>query len=241
MRSARRRYTERALVIEGLRLVREALAVDWVFYTEDFAAGAEAQVLLATLEARDARLWSVSPEVLRAISDTETPQGIVALVPIPELGPAAAPTLRLALDGVRDPGNLGTILRAAWAAGVEWVLLPPGVVDPTNPKVLRAGMGAHFHVPVQRCAADELPALTVGTAVWLADVDGAMPYDAVDWRAPITLVVGGEATGAGPDVRALVGERRVFIPMARGVESLNAAMAATVLLFEIARQRRMPM
>lgn len=230
------------MVIEGLRLAREAAAVGqpltWAFYTPDFAADEAGQALLAVAELRGATVWEVPPEVLRAVSDTETPQGIVVVLPIPEPPLPAAPMFTLALDGVRDPGNLGTMLRSAWAAGVERVLLPPGTVDPTNPKVARAGMGAHFHVPVQRCAWEDFPALVAGSAVWLADAGGASSYDAVDWRGPVTLVVGGEAEGAGPECRALAEGRHVFIPMAPGVESLNAAVAAAVLLFEMARQRR---
>ncbi len=243
LRSTRRRHREGLLVAEGVRLVREAVVAElpltWCFYTADFAATAVGGALVERIAmAGEGALWEVTPEVLAALTDTETPQGVVVVMPTPVLPAPDAPAVTLILDGVRDPGNLGTILRTAWAAGVSQVLLPPGAVDPTNPKVVRAGMGAHFHVPIRRCGWDEICAEVAGASVWLAAADGATLYDAVDWRGRVALIMGGEAEGAGPEARALAGSRRVMIPMAPGVESLNAAVATAILLFEMARQRR---
>ena len=165
-------------------------------------------------------------------------QGVIAVIPIPRPAPPPDPGLVLVLDQVRDPGNLGTILRSAAAAGVDLVLLSPGCVDPWNPKVLRAGMGAHFRLPVVEAESwDAIGERLAGLAVWLADAHGGTPYDRVDWTAPSALIVGGETTGLSREAESL-GRGRVAIPMARDVESLNAAMAATILLFEAARQRR---
>lgn len=171
------------------------------------------------------------------MSDTETPQGILAVLPIPDLPDDAASGLTLLPDRIRDPGNLGTMLRTAWAAGVRRVLIPPGCVDPTNPKVVRAGMGAHFHLPLRRPSWDEIEAMTAGDRVWLAEAGMGTPYDEVDWRGAVTLIIGGEARGAGARAHRLAAGRHVYIPMAPGVESLNAAMATAVLLFEARRQR----
>jgi RNA methyltransferase, TrmH family len=138
---------------------------------------------------------------------------------------------------VRDPGNLGTILRSAEAAGAGQTLLAPGTVDLYNPKVVRGAMGAHFRLPVASLAWPAIAERFAGRAVWLADAAGDVAHDAVDWLAPSALIVGGEAAGAGEEAAGLA-TGRVRIPMDGGAESLNAAMAATVLLFEIARQRR---
>lgn len=242
LRSARRRAREGLLLAEGLRLVREAVlaecAITWAFYTADFATDPRGADLLRDLQQRRIALWEVTPSVMAELSATQTPQGIVAVLSIPQLPEKKSPGLTLILDRLRDPGNLGTILRAAWATDVRCVLLPPGTVDFTNPKVVRAGMGAHFHVPIRRRGWDEIHADVAGTPVWLAEAGAGIPYDAVDWSGDVTLIVGGEAEGAGPESRALAGERRVTIPMAAGVESLNAAIATAVLLFEAARQRR---
>jgi len=240
-RSTRRRYQESLFVVEGLRLAQEAVdagsPIHEAFYTAAFAASAAGQSLVAACAARAASCWEVSSEVMQALADTETPQGILLVVPILHLPCEAQSPLTLIPDAVRDPGNLGTMLRTAWAAGVSQVLLPPGTVDYTGPKVVRAGMGAHFHLPLRRATWDEIRAAVAGSAIWLAEAGPGTPYDAVDWRGRVTLIVGGEAEGAGPEGRALAAGRHVVIPMAPGVDSLNAAMAAAILLFEAARQR----
>ncbi len=241
-RSTRRRMRANALVIEGLRLVREAVAasvdIDELFYTEAFAADDRGAALLARLDERCLTLLRVTDEVMAAMADTETPQGVLAVLPIPALANDTAPGLTLLPDGIRDPGNIGTMLRTAWATGVRRVLIPPGCVDPTNPKVVRAGMGAHFHVPIRTLAWEEIEPMTADETIWLAEAEDGVPYDRVDWSGPVTLIIGGEAQGAGPESRALAAGRHVTIPMAPGVESLNAAMATAVLLFEARRQRQ---
>jgi len=240
-RSTRRRYHEGLFVAEGLRLVQEILNADLsiheVFYTAAFASSAPGSALVTACLERTSACWEVSAEVMQALADTETPQGILVVLPIPDLHCDAAAPLTLIPDAIRDPGNLGTMLRTAWAAGVSQILLPPGTVDYTNPKVVRAGMGAHFYLPVRRAAWEEIRAGMDGVEVWLAETGPGIPYDAVDWRGRVALIVGGEAEGASPEGRALAAGRHVTIPMACGVDSLNAAMAAVIVLFEAARQR----
>jgi len=240
-RSTRRRFHEGLFVAEGLRLVHEALTVGLpiheAFYTAAFAESAPGGALVAACAERANSCWEVSAEVMQALADTETPQGILIVLPIPDLHCDAAAPLTLIPDAIRDPGNLGTMLRTAWAAGVSQVLLPPGTVDYTNPKVVRAAMGAHFALPIHRATWDDIHTGLHGVEAWLAEAGPGTPYDAVDWRGRAALVVGGEAEGASPAGRALAAGRRVTIPMARGVDSLNAAMAAVIVLFEAARQR----
>jgi TrmH family RNA methyltransferase len=240
-RSTRRRYHEGLFVAEGLRLVQETLTaglpIHEVFYTATFAESIVGDALVAACVERTSACWEVSVEVMQALADTETPQGILVVLPIPDLYCDAAAPLTLIPDAIRDPGNLGTMLRTAWAAGVSQVLLPPGMVDYTNPKVVRAGMGAHFCLPIHRATWEDIRASLNGAEVWLAEAGPGTPYDAVDWRGRVALVVGGEAEGASPEGRALAAGRHVTIPMAHGVDSLNAAMAAVIVLFEAARQR----
>jgi TrmH family RNA methyltransferase len=142
----------------------------------------------------------------------------------------------LILDRVRDPGNLGTILRTALAARVEQVLLTPGTVDLTNPKAVRAAMGAHLHLPVAQLGWEPIAGVTAGCDVWLAEASGDAFYTAVDWTRPVALIVGGEASGAGRQARSLA-QASVSIPMSADVDSLNTAVATAVILFEVARQR----
>jgi TrmH family RNA methyltransferase len=238
---ARRRVRQREgrFVVEGTRLVGEVVRAGvkpaLVLYTEAWAATPASQRLLPGLAAAEDGVWEVTEAVLTACADTEAPQGVLAVVPFVHLEPR--PGLVLILDQVRDPGNLGTVLRSAEAAGVGQVILAPGTVDLYNPKVVRGAMGAHFRLPAASLEWPEIGERVAGRAVWLADAAGETAYDRVDWTAPSALIVGGEAAGAGEDAVALA-TGRVCIPMAGGAESLNAAMAATVLLFEAARQWR---
>lgn len=240
----RNRQREGRFVVEGTRLVEEMVGAGirpaLAFYTEAWAASAAAEQMLPALTQASEGAFSVTETVLAGCSETESPAGVLVVVPIVHLPPR--PGLVLILDRLRDPGNLGTILRSAEAAGAGQVILAPETVDLHNPKVVRAGMGAHFRLATMEL---DWPAIRhlvrrEELAVWLAAAEssgGQTPYDAVNWRLPAALIVGGEAVGAGEEAAALA-TGRVSIPMVGAAESLNAAMAATVILFEVARQRR---
>jgi len=239
-RNTRRRFRAGLMVAEGLRLVGElaksTISPADVFVTPDFcSANPAASDLVGTLSAR-ATLFEVTDDLMRKMSDTVTPQGILAVVPIPELPAPEHNRFILIPDQVRDPGNLGSMLRTAWAAGVTDVLLPPGTVDHTNPKVVRSAMGAHFRLPTRKASWDEIWQRVGRAHVWLAEAGLGQSYDRVDWGGDVAIVIGGEAEGAGREARSRA--TSVHIPMAAGVESLNAAIATALLLFEVARSRR---
>lgn len=235
-----RRYRERqrSYVVEGTRWLQEAAPVypneADVFYTSGWARDPQNRALLARFEHPP---QEVGEEVMAAMSDVATPQGALAILPILPLPLPPAPTLLLVLDAVQTPGNLGTILRAAGAAGVEGVLLAPGAVDAYNPKVLRGAMGAHLRLPIHSAEWEEIRHLVANTVVWLAAAGGALPYTDANWRRPSTLIVGSEAHGGGVPARELA-HNTIYIPMHANIESLNAALAAGIILFEAARQRR---
>jgi len=233
------RQREGRFVVEGTRLVdemaRAGLRPALALYTEAWASTPEGQRLLPFLAQAQEGCWPVSEQVLASCADTQTPQGVLAVAPIVPLPPGEG--LILILDQIRDPGNLGAILRSAEAAGVGQVLLAPGTVDVYNPKVVRSAMGAHFRLPVFTLPWSAIAARVRGRAIWLADAHGSADYAQVDWTQPSALIVGSERAGAGPEAASLA-TGAVSIPMAGKAESLNAAMAATVLLFEAARQRR---
>jgi RNA methyltransferase, TrmH family len=235
-----RRADEGAFVVEGRRAVHDALQ-----------SGAVPRLLL--VRQGEPESWRdlapsapvptrvVERRLFDRLSDVQAPQGILAVFPFPRLAPDPddpAP-LALVLDRLRDPGNLGTLLRSATGAGVNAVYLSPETVDPWNPKVVRAGMGAHFRVPLiplDPGALEELRRRLPRRVV--ARAGASRPYDAADWTGAAALVIGGEAEGVGPELEAW-GTEEVGIPLARGVESLNAAVAGAVILFEAARQRRL--
>jgi TrmH family RNA methyltransferase len=237
----RAREQEQVFVIEGLHLAREAVAAGaaarLVLYTEDLDA--RGRGLVNSLAKLGAETEAVSPAVMAACSGTETPPGLVAVVRLPELRPPSPLGLALVLDGLSDPGNLGTMLRTALAAGVQLVLLTGDTVDPFNPKVVRAAAGAHFHLPLQTVTPGDLPAAVEGLDLWLAEARAGTPHARVDWRPACALIIGSEAHGPSDAVRAL-SARRVYIPTAPQSESLNASASAAVILFEIARQRGLP-
>lgn len=233
------RQREGRFVVEGTHLVdemaRAGLRPALALYTEAWASTPEGQRLLPGLVQAEEGCWLVSEQVLAACADTQTPQGVLAVLPVVPRAPREG--LVLILDQIRDPGNLGAILRSAEASGVGQVLLSPGTVDVYSPKVVRAAMGAHFRLPVLALPWDAIAERVRGRAIWLADAHGSVDYDQVDWTRPSALIVGSEGAGAGQEAASLA-TGLVSIPIAGKAESLNAAMAATVLLFEAARQRR---
>jgi len=236
------REGERRFVVEGSRLVGEALRAGvlpvLVLYTDEFAGRDEGAALVGRLRAARVPCESVTERVLASLSDTVTPPGILAVAPFVALPTPARPTLALIVDGVATPGNLGTLLRSAEAAGVETVLLTPRSADVFGPKVVRGGMGVHFRLPLQRDAAWPVIAEQVrGMTVYLAEANAPLSYDAVDWRRPAALIVGSEAHGPSAEARALA-NASICIPMRGQTESLNAGVAGSIILFEAARQRR---
>lgn len=241
----RKRHREQtnALFVEGLRLVRDVvhsgIRPQMLFYAPELLANAaEGLALVEQVERTGVETLACSAAVFATLTNTVTPQGVAAVVPLPQLPLPTHATLTLILDQVRDPGNAGTLLRSAEAAGVEQVLFAPETVDPFNDKVLRAAMGAHFRLPLRVCSswAQLRQLLTPGCHCYVAQADAARAYDAVDWREPSALIVGGEASG--PSAGAIECATPLAIPMQGATESLNASIAGAVILFEAARQRR---
>lgn len=235
------RRREGRIVVEGVRLTADALEAGlepaFVLASEGLDRTGAGRRLREALAATAAPLLPASPAALVAAADTVTPQGVVAVFPTPRCPWPVTLGLVVVADGIQDPGNMGTLLRTAAAAGADGAVLAPGSVDAFNPKALRAGMGAQFRLPVRGCPAQDVPDLLAGLQVVVADAGGAVEYTAVDWRAPSALVIGSEGRGASEALRSQ-STTSAQIPLARGTESLNAAAAAAVMLFEAARQRR---
>jgi TrmH family RNA methyltransferase len=232
------RLDQGAFVAEGVRLVEEALRARWPFR---FALAGETlsergQTLVTELQSQGVEVETAADHVLRSAGETENSQGILAVLEHTTLPIPPQPTFVLILDQIRDPGNLGTLLRTAAAAGVQTVLLPPETADAWAPKVVRAGMGAHFRLPIHAFNWDEMRVHTRGLQVQLAEAQGAVSCWQADLHSPLALIVGGEAAGASQQARDLA-TGRVSIPMPGGSESLNAAVAGAILIFEVLRQR----
>lgn len=237
MKHARNRREERKFVLEGLRLIRDAVQrgarLEYVLYEPKQAD----YDLIAQLQERKVGLHPITEDILRHLSDTQQPQGMIAVAPIPVPPLPKAPRAALVLDAVRDPGNLGTILRSAAAAACDVALLSLDCADPYSPKALRGGMGAHFRLPIVEADWGEMAGYLDGVAVYLADGRAERAYTDVDFCQRWALVIGNEAHGARRAAR--LKPTPIAIPMAADSESLNAAAACAVILFEAARQRRL--
>ena len=239
LRRRRVRQRQGKLFVEGLRLIEDALASGsqpaLLFFTQHALNNPDIEQIVATWHHL---AWEVTDKVMAEMSETVTSQGIAAIFPLPVLPWPTKPTLLLIADQLRDPGNMGTLIRTAAAAGVEGMIVPKGSVDPWSDKVLRAGMGAHFRLPIRDGLAwPEIEPLLTGLTVRLADAQGRQSYDAANWCMASALIIGGEAQGASQAALSSADEM-VSIPMARAVESLNAGVAGSVILFEAFRQRR---
>lgn len=235
-------------VVEGHRLIEEALAAGMrprvVAYSPKWVDRAEGRSFLVRLQSLSIHLFYVSDRLFAELSQVETPQGILAVVPIPEeagvdelLERAARPLLLPVALQVQDPGNLGTLMRAALAAGASALGVTSGTVEPFNPKCVRASAGAVFRLPIVRLEDGWVGRLRdAGIAVRATAVDQGKPYFQADWTAPAALILGNEGNGLGEEW--LKGAEVITIPMSPAAESLNVSMAGSVLLFHAAYQRQ---
>ena len=238
MGRAKERREASAFVVEGVRLVEEAVNSKWGFqfalYDNDL--NKRGKQLVEKLQNENIELEKVESSLLRTLSETESPQGILAVVSLTQLQILNSLNFVLILDQIRDPGNLGTLLRTAAATGVQAVLLPPETTDAFAPKVVRAGMGAHFRLPIHSMTWEEIREQTKDLHIHLAEMEGQSCWE-TDLSQPLALIIGGEAEGASKEARKLA-TQKISNPMAGNVESLNAAVAGSVLMFEVVRQRR---
>lgn len=217
-------------MVEGPGLVAEALAAGWRMEAMFVAAGTHAVPGPANVP-----VYEFAPNVIERVASTESPQPVLAVFALPAT--AALPAgcdFVVAADRLGDPGNAGTIIRSAEAAGAQAVVLTPGSVDPFNPKVVRASAGSLFRVPVVTATLDALRA--AGLRVLATSSHHGIVYTDADLTGPVAMVVGNEAHGVADDEPV---DGWLTIPQAGAAESLNVAMAATVLAFEVARQRRL--
>lgn len=244
LQRAKGRHEQQHMLLEGTHLIEEACAAGMSFtalcHTPDWAL--HYPQLWERAIAQSARCEVVSPEVLKAIATTMTPDGVVATLDRTQLTQTIPqPTrLGLALETLQDPGNLGTLIRTAAAVGVDGLWLSSDSVDLDNPKVLRASAGQWFRLPMGVVA--DLP---TQVAEWRShpnhQVVATLPtaqqvYWTVDFTRPTLLLLGNEGAGLSPALSALA-DVSVTIPLAPGVESLNVAIAAAVILYEAQRQQ----
>lgn len=234
------------IFVEGERLVEECLqaALPLVACFHEPEPSARTQAILAELQRRACPLYATTTAVLATLSDTVNPQGVVVLAQRPATGLAqmlmADQPLIVGLDAVQDPGNFGTIVRTAEAAGASGVVALKGSVDAFAPKTLRSAMGSAFRLPIVSSLTEIsllAQARAAGLKVLATATTGAMLYDQFDWRQPALVVFGNEARGVSQALLEAC-DVQISIPLQAPVESLNVAAAAAAILFEATRQRR---
>lgn len=236
--SSRERRKTGHTLLDGVHLVEAYLAAggvpDLLAVSASGMASAECAALLAA--AQTAQKVVLGDALFAEISPVETPTGLLALIAVPHAAAPENPEFCLLLEDIQDPGNLGSILRSAAAAGAQVAWLSTGCADAWSPKVLRAGMGAHFALAIEERVdlAAKLAAfrgLSVATGL---HAEKSL-YD-LDLRGPVAFLIGNEGAGLSPALQGAASET-VTIPMPGRIESLNAAAAAAVCLFERVRQR----
>ena len=247
IKERRGRHRGAVFLIEGPHLIEMSLASPYaglkqVFFTEDFSFASEGRRLIRRLEETAVDLVETSKRVMEKLTDTETPQGIAAVLTLKTVAldaiPFKAMPLLVICDGIRDPGNIGTIIRASDAAGADAVLLTPGTCDAFMPKAIRASAGSIFTVPVFSAGIEELMSFLEQRRMRLyaADVHASHSLYGTDFRLPAAIAFGNEAHGIGAELLKKA-DLLFRIPVIGRAESLNVAMAASISLYEAVRQR----
>ena len=242
-KKTRVRRQQGLFVTEGIRMFREAPEelISGIYVSESFSGDPQRRKLL---EGR--RYEVLSDPVFSRVSDTKTPQGILCLMKMPDHDPArflediAPGSLWLVLENVQDPGNLGAMFRTGEGAGISGVIMDRNTVDIYNPKTIRSTMGSVFRVPFS--IADSLPdAVNLlkkrGIRTYGAHLEGSVCYDEPDYTGGAAFLIGNEGNGLTEELAALA-DQKIHIPMEGRLESLNAAMAAGILMYEASRQKR---
>jgi TrmH family RNA methyltransferase len=239
-KAAKARQTEQLFLAEGPHLAAEAIQhglAQQVWATPEALASEEASDLTRQAAQAKVPVGEMAASLLDRLCDTRQPQGWVSIVRRPVIKGADL-SLWLALDALQDPGNMGTLLRCAWASKAG-VIVGPGSTDPWAPKVLRSAAGAHFAVPIQE-SSDLVSSLkqfkAAGYKLSAADPRGTLSHTKALWTQPTVLVLGAEGAGLSPEALTVCDER-VKIEYPGGAESLNAAISGALLLFEALRQR----
>ena len=251
LKKAKERKEKKAFVVEGPRMVVECPveSLKAVYVAESFEKNPENQALLKELETKchkaSAVYETVADAVFKNISDTRTPQGIMAVVAMPEYAFEnlldGEKTHLLILESIQDPGNLGTMLRTGEGAGITGVIMNKTTVDLFNPKTIRSTMGSIYRMPyyVTEDLSETLHDLqSKGVALYAAHLKGEHYYTEEDYTSACGFLIGNEGNGLS-DAIANQADTYIKIPMEGQVESLNAAISATLLMYEANRQRRL--
>ena len=240
---SKERKNSSAFVVEGVRLLEDAIQSNFfpkiVLYSGNLSE--RGLTLVDKFRDKQVPVEEIPTPLMNKIADTETPQGILGVISIrPDVSLPQDLNFVLICDAIRDPGNLGTILRTAASAGVQIVFIGPDTTDPYAPKVVRSAMGAHFHIPLLKLSWPEIQTACLQRnkplTINLASADAPLVYWKTNFSKPTAIIIGNEADGPGTQAISMA-DHQLAIPMPGNTESLNAAIAAGILLYEVVRQR----
>lgn len=248
---SKERRKQKLFVVEGIKMFLEAPAswVREVYLSEELETEGKipddiADKVQELKEQTDCIVETVKEDIFKKMCDTKTPQGVLCVLAMPDYQmeniPKDGKGLYLILEDIQDPGNLGTMMRAGEGAGLSGVIMSKNTVDVFNPKTIRATMGSIYRVPF--VYAEDLPSAITrlkdsGVRTYAAHLEGKCAYDREDYQQATAFLIGNEGNGLSREVADLT-DGYLKIPMLGKVESLNAAIAATLFLYEAARQRR---
>lgn len=240
------RMRSKSFIIEGIKIIEEALFHGYplrhIVYTDKLLSIGEGKEFFQRIKNLN-NLVYVPENIFKEISDTENPQGILAVAELnyktmEELELDKEPSL-LFLDSLQDPGNMGTIIRSADAFNIDGVIITPGSVDPYNPKVVRATMGSIFRTPLYY-SSDNIKDLkemqSKGIILYSTSLNNSIPIKEADFKEGFVLIIGNESKGVGEEFFSL-SNQLIKIPMPGGAESLNAGVAASIIMYEVMKQR----
>ena len=240
------RIKSRTFIIEGIKIIEEAIENSYpikeIVYTDKLLTSKDGPEFFETIKNIKDLIY-VSENVFKEISDTENPQGVLAIArfsfsDLDKLKEKESPSL-IFLDRLQDPGNMGTIIRSADAFNIDGIIITDGSVDPYNPKVVRATMGSIFRLPIYYIE-DSLRGLNIlkdhGIKVYSTSLEESLPIYEVDYNNGFILVIGNESTGVSDEIYSL-SDKLIRIPMPGKAESLNAGVAASIVMYEAMKQR----
>lgn len=248
LKTQKGRKIQQRFLIEGVRLCEEMANSNWeaesVLFTSSFQNSANGKKLLQKFERKNVKTIPVKDEIIKKLSDTVTPQGIIAVIKIKEFRLnelwSESSNIILALDAIRDPGNVGTLIRTADAFGIDGVILSSDTVELYNPKVVRSTMGSIFHLPIFDDVDLEktIPQLKrQNFKIYGTNIREGKNLETFDYSEKICLLIGNEAEGLNKNLLDLSDEI-IRIPIFGRAESLNASVAGGILLYEITKTKR---
>jgi len=248
LKQRKNRYKQQKYIIEGFRIIEQAIIenrkIDSVYVKSSLSNNEETPKMVEKLLSYGVDVVEIDDHLFEELSDTVTTQGLIAVLEMEhyELDHfTESDTINiLILDRIQDPGNLGTMIRTADAAGFNCILLSKGTVDPYNEKVVRSTMGSIFQIPIIQSddiIKDIQSLFENNIQVIATELGGAVDYDVVNYQAKTAIIIGNEGNGVAAEILEM-GTQNVIIPMAGKSESLNASIAAAIVMYEVFRQKR---